>query len=536
MTQPSSLAAPASGAPPSSRPTKVLVVDDSSTVLKVVHTILHLNGYHVHTARDGMEGFDVVAREGPFDLVLLDFVMPRMNGYQFCRKLRADANHKDTPVVLMSARTTTIGDRFVQQTGALDALDKPFDARALVAVVQSVLSRRAAPRSVPDPAAMLGEEHLSEAPDSVAPPSRHLRSLNRVGTIVGRAAGPSVASLSATDRQREGAVVETIANAIDETVVVDIARAIDEMDIRPDPHEVLRGQLPNIAVAEVLQFMQLGRSTGVMRVRNRAQSVTLFVREGALELAQSSGTDDEFRIGRYFVETNWMRRKDIESELVIASREGRLLGEHLVARGHIDEDKLRRALAKQSSELVYELLRWPEGRFVFRHEGFNEEAEKASLGLGLGELVFEGFRRVDEWRHMADAIDFEAVLVVNDAALGTLDDAKIGKSERKVLMSVDGERTTRDVMEATELASFDAIKAIYGFLQARIVRERGKLGATGAHAAAEPSATGARDELGGTGAQAPPDRGSAGGRPKRTTKGGAKPSGAGPGVTGAGKG
>jgi len=497
--EPASVEHPTSGA----GPVKVLVIDDSLTILKVVHTILHLNGYHVHTARDGEEGFARLLSEGPFDLVLLDFVMPRMNGYQFCRKLRADATHKDTPVVLMSARTSTIGDRFVQQTGALDALDKPFDARALVAVVQSVLSRNA-PRSMPDPAAMMAEEDLSEAPPSVPPPSRHFRSMNLVGTLVGQTVAPILANMSAQELSNTAIITDTIANTLTEDVIAQVARAIDEMDLRQDTDEVLRGQLDKIAIAEVLQFMQLGRLNGVMRVRNKGQTVTLYVREGMLELAQSVGTNDEFRLGRYFVETNWLRREEVEKELAVAQKANKLLGEHLLEAGHIDEEKLHHALSKQSAELVYELLRWPEGRFVLVDEAFSDEAEKASLSLGLGELVFEGFRRVDEWRLMADSIDFDAVMVTNEAALGTLDDAKIGKSERKVLMAIDGERTIREVMEATELASFDAIKAIYGFVEARIVRERGKMGATGANPAlratddgpskAQASKTGADDE------------------------------------------
>jgi len=476
---------PASAEPPSSgatAPVKVLVIDDSLTILKVVHTILHLNGYHVYTARDGVEGFATLKSEGPFHLVLLDFVMPRMNGYQFCRKLRADAEHKDTPVVLMSARTSNIGDRFVQQTGALDALDKPFDARALVAVVQSVLSRNT-PRSMPDPAAMMDEEDLSEAPLSAPPPSRHFRSMNLVGTLVGQTVAPILSAMNPQDLANPTVITDTIANAMTEEVIAQVARAIDEMDISIDTGEAIRGQLDKIAIAEVLQFMQLGRLSGVMRVRNKGQAVTLFVREGNLELAQSTGTDDEFRLGRYFVETNWLRREEVEAELVKAQKANSLLGEHLLEGGHIDAEKLRQALAKQSAELVYELLRWPEGRFVLHYEDFNDEAEKASLGLGLGELVFEGFRRVDEWRLMADTIDFDAILVTNEAALGTLDDAKIGKSERKVLMAIDGERTTREIMETTELASFDAIKAIYGFVQSRIVRERGKMSTTGANPA-----------------------------------------------------
>ena len=133
---------------------RVLVIDDSPTILKVVRAILETKGYTVEVARDGTEGFARLHANGGFDLVLLDFVMPRMNGYQFCRELRADEQLKRLPVVLMSARTRTIGDRFVEQTGAVDALDKPFDPRALIAVVGSVIAKQAGTnhlRSIPSP-------------------------------------------------------------------------------------------------------------------------------------------------------------------------------------------------------------------------------------------------------------------------------------------------------------------------------------------------------------------------------------------------
>src|SRR6186713_2440956 len=93
----------------------ILVVDDSPTILKVVGGILARGGFAVETARDGVAGIEMV-RARAFDLVLLDFVMPRMNGYQFCRELRDLPEHKELPVVLMSAKGDKIRDQFVLQT------------------------------------------------------------------------------------------------------------------------------------------------------------------------------------------------------------------------------------------------------------------------------------------------------------------------------------------------------------------------------------------------------------------------------------
>ena len=119
---------------------RVLVVDDSPTIRKLVSAILARHDYEAAQAPDGQAGLDRL-RQGGVDLVLLDFVMPRMNGYQFCREMRADETLRHLPVVLMSAKGDKIRGQFVQQTGAIDAITKPFDARGLLAVVEGALQK-----------------------------------------------------------------------------------------------------------------------------------------------------------------------------------------------------------------------------------------------------------------------------------------------------------------------------------------------------------------------------------------------------------
>src|SRR5690606_42133444 len=84
---------------------------------------------------------DLLSRETP-DLMLVDFVMPRMNGYQLCMSVREREDLVNVPVVLMSAKGDRIRGKFVQQTGALDASTKPFDARGLIAVIESALKKK----------------------------------------------------------------------------------------------------------------------------------------------------------------------------------------------------------------------------------------------------------------------------------------------------------------------------------------------------------------------------------------------------------
>ena len=123
-------------------PARVLVVDDSPTLRRVVGAILQQHGYETWVAADGLQALALLERAGAApDLALVDFVMPHMTGFEFCRRLRSHEPWRDVPIVLMSAKTDKIRDRFAAQTGAVDALSKPFDARALLAVVEGTLRR-----------------------------------------------------------------------------------------------------------------------------------------------------------------------------------------------------------------------------------------------------------------------------------------------------------------------------------------------------------------------------------------------------------
>jgi DNA-binding response OmpR family regulator len=132
--------------------TRVLVVDDSPTIRRVVGAVLERHGFEAVVAEDGQDALDqllrsVEAAQGGngeaerIDIALVDFVMPRMNGFQLCRAIRQNADLHGLPIILMSAKSDRIREHFVQQTGAIDAIGKPFDSRALIAVIENAVRR-----------------------------------------------------------------------------------------------------------------------------------------------------------------------------------------------------------------------------------------------------------------------------------------------------------------------------------------------------------------------------------------------------------
>jgi diguanylate cyclase (GGDEF)-like protein len=125
----------------------ILVVDDDADIRRFVELNLRLEGYRVMTAADGAMALAMVATDVP-DLVLLDVMMPGMDGIEVTRRLRADSRTATMPIVMLTAKSMT-ADRVLGLTaGADDYIIKPFDTLELVARVRSTLRRNAEARAV----------------------------------------------------------------------------------------------------------------------------------------------------------------------------------------------------------------------------------------------------------------------------------------------------------------------------------------------------------------------------------------------------
>jgi len=119
----------------------VLIVNDEPDQLTLMGNLLHKAGYSVLTAEDGVDGLTLARRERP-DLVISDVSMPRMNGLEFCRAIRADSELKTVPILLVSAlQKDTESAVAGLQAGADDYLEVPFDSARLIAKVSRLLER-----------------------------------------------------------------------------------------------------------------------------------------------------------------------------------------------------------------------------------------------------------------------------------------------------------------------------------------------------------------------------------------------------------
>jgi DNA-binding response OmpR family regulator len=118
---------------------KIVVIDDSPIVRKLAELALEEEGYKVYTAEDGEEGLRVSEEVLP-SVILVDFIMPRISGYQFCKSARENELLKDIPIILITGKGEDVGKKFAEKFGVVDYFIKPFKSEMLVDKVNSIIN------------------------------------------------------------------------------------------------------------------------------------------------------------------------------------------------------------------------------------------------------------------------------------------------------------------------------------------------------------------------------------------------------------
>ena len=142
----------------------ILVVDDSPLILEMISKFLNTNGYEVLTASDGIEAIEKAFRELP-DMIVLDVMMPRMNGYQTCRLLKSDHETCDIPIIMLTAKDQASDKYWGIQTGADVYLSKEFEQPILLKTIETLIQKR---RKIPVAKSLIRGTSLISAVDIVS--------------------------------------------------------------------------------------------------------------------------------------------------------------------------------------------------------------------------------------------------------------------------------------------------------------------------------------------------------------------------------
>jgi DNA-binding response OmpR family regulator len=120
---------------------RILIVDDEPNIVLALELLMKREGYAVQSVDDGQKAFDAVREFRP-DLILLDIMMPKMDGYEVCQRIRADASLKDVSIIMLTAKGREVEREKGLALGADYYVTKPFSTREVMMMIKEVLSSR----------------------------------------------------------------------------------------------------------------------------------------------------------------------------------------------------------------------------------------------------------------------------------------------------------------------------------------------------------------------------------------------------------
>jgi two-component system alkaline phosphatase synthesis response regulator PhoP len=119
---------------------KILIADDEPDILTILKCNLESEGYKVVTSNDGNEALNKVKSEKP-DLVLLDVMMPKINGWEVCKKIKSDAQTSCIPVIILTAKAQSVDELMSFECGADEYIPKPFDFPNILENIKKLLKK-----------------------------------------------------------------------------------------------------------------------------------------------------------------------------------------------------------------------------------------------------------------------------------------------------------------------------------------------------------------------------------------------------------
>ena len=127
---------------------RVLLVDDEPSIVKMVGKRLEVEGFDVLMAMDGQEGLKKAQAEQP-DVIILDLMLPKLNGYEVCTMLKQDARYQKIPIVMFSAKAQEKDEKLGRECGANAYIRKPFKAQELLDQIRALVGSASLPQTNP---------------------------------------------------------------------------------------------------------------------------------------------------------------------------------------------------------------------------------------------------------------------------------------------------------------------------------------------------------------------------------------------------
>jgi CheY-like chemotaxis protein len=438
-----------------------LVVDDDRAVLDMLVDLLRGAGYEAATCRDGKQVLVALDAE-PYDLVLLDVLIPKLNGFNLIEQLRASPAWRELPVIMMSGIYKSRNHRAQMTTrfGVIDYLDKPLVPAALL----ELLSRTIGPG---DPALAASGERPSE-PMAVGalmdekpvtlvvkktdlppmPPPAPMPPEPPAATTVRRAPTPPA---DAFDERLVDAGARAEQAAVESAAQGELAASAS----------MVQGTVRERPLAAMLGRLWRERATGALLMRRDDVKKILYLRHGAVCHVRSNLVSE--CLGQVLLRERLIAPAELADSVERMRQGRRKQGEILVEMGALTSKNLEFALELQRETKLYEMFAWDEGEFRFKAGAATPAG--AEFDAGTPALVIEGLRRsFDERRlrhRLAPIFDAPLSLRPSDVAVTSFG---LSARELSVVRGLSLPASARELAGRMALGITENLRLIYALV------------------------------------------------------------------------
>lgn len=437
-------------------PLRLSIVDANPGALILARSVLSRAGHEVFAA----PSLEELERRGPpaVDLILLDGLQATPAAYALLAE-----RHPGAVLVLTvprGRRASVLGRAArADAAGRVDpelTLEKPFDPDTLLAIVERATSA-GAPTHLMDGVV---PEVMDLFSDDTPTDSETALGAEIFGDDFFLTPPPLAGLALAPPDAVPGAMLDA----------TPLPPSLQPLPVAPR-EVILHGRIGVVALDQILQLAANAGVPVCCRFRDgEARRIDIFVERHRVVGARQGQPAAGFLLGRFLVESGAIEAEALASFLAREHSPYRLIGAQLEERGLITRAQLEEALARQTEELVYEVVRWARGEFSVMGAGeTTADLGEPGVELPVGHLLLEGLRRYDEWRRMASSLGgLGAVPVRLEAAARSLE--RLPHGVRQILGAVDGHRDVSALVRATEWPSFDVVRALAELRGQRLVR------------------------------------------------------------------
>lgn len=408
----------------------VLIVDDDRATQRMLSDALTKQGFTVTVERDGEWALKTFEKKA-FDAVLLDILLPAINGYEVARKMRQLPKGRKTPIIMISGvyKNALHQKEAVQKHGAFAFLEKPMRLEALYSTLKAALGDK-----YPRP------KKLEQPP----PPP-----------------------VDEDDEQKTG---EHLANpeAFEEVTMVERQVKKAAASSSSSAYASVKGDFDKRSIAEVLAEIFRWKASGALLLNRDKVKKIVFFKDGIPQSIKSNSLSE--CLGRVMVDEKMISMAECEESLKRMKSSKRQQGTVLIEMGCISPHNLQYALQTQMQRKLLDVFAWDHGDFNFNPKA-DVPGEVINLGMTTAQVIHEGVRRyfdrprLTKWFSGVDALYVHP----SEQPLYVLQDAGLGEDERGLLQAVDGHKTVATLRALALLPPLETDRLLFAMKCAQMI-------------------------------------------------------------------